>query len=496
MQQKNLLFLISDEHQAAITGCYGNAHVETPNLDALAARGTRFTNAYTNSPICVPARAILATGRYAHQSGHWDNAFPYCGEPESWGHRLQDAGVTVESIGKLHYRRQEDNSGFATEHDAMYVAEGIGEVVSCLRGRAPHRKGRGGIINAGAGDSPYLNYDRRITTQAVDWLHDHAADATPWALFVSFVCPHPPFIAPPELFERYVNRELPMPNGWQDADWPHHPALDFFRTHFGWQEPVDAASIQRMLATYYALCTFVDQNIGTVLNSLDELGLADNTRIVYTSDHGAMLGARGLFGKFTMYDEAARIPMILAGPDVPAGEVKETPVSLVDCYPTVLDGLAVPDQPPTQTAAESADRPGRSLWELAQAADESRTIFSEYHAAGTRNAIFMLCDGKHKYVHYVNEPPQLFDLTADPDELINQAQNPAYAAVRATFEQQLNALLDPVAVDAQAKREQLAKIEEFGGEAAVLARGLSNSPIPGEAPRFQRNLQAADAPAS
>ncbi|MCB0111418.1 MAG: sulfatase-like hydrolase/transferase, partial [Caldilineaceae bacterium] len=428
---KNLLVLMADEHQAAITGSYGNPHVETPNLDALAARGTRFTNAYTNSPICVPARAIFATGRYAHQTGHWDNAFPYYGEPESWGHRLQAAGTPVASIGKLHYRRQEDSNGFDVEHDAMYVAEGIGEIVSCLRGRAPHRKGRGGIVKAGPGDSSYLNYDRRITTQASDWLHAHAADETPWVLFVSFVCPHPPFIAPPDLFAHYAQMDLPLPHQWQQPDWPTHPALNFFRTHFGWEEPVDEAAIQRMLATYYALCTFVDQNVGRVLNTLSDLGLAEDTRVLYTSDHGAMLGARGLFGKFTMYDEAARIPMIVAGPDVPAGQTVTTPVSLVDCYPTILSALDVNDD------ANTPPRPGHSLWQLAEAPTQERTIFSEYHAAGTRNAIFMLCDGTYKYVHYVHEAPQLFDLANDPGELINQAENPAYAAVRADFEQRL-----------------------------------------------------------
>lgn len=482
MQQKNLLVLMADEHQAAITGCYGNPHVETPNLDALAARGTRFTNAYTNSPICVPARAIFATGRYAHQTSHWDNAFPYCGEPESWGHRLQAAGVQVESIGKLHYRRQEDSNGFDVAHDAMYVAEGIGEIVSCLRGRAPHRKGRGGIVKAGPGDSAYLNYDRRITAQAVDWLQVHASDETPWVLFVSFVCPHPPFIAPPKLFARYENADLPLPNHWQQQDWPHHPALDFFRTHFGWEEPVDEASLRRMLATYYALCTFVDQNVGTVLNTLADLGIAEDTRVLYTSDHGAMLGAHGLFGKFTMYDEAAKIPMIMAGPDVPANQTVTTPVSLVDGYPTILSALGIEED------GTASPRPGQPLWPLVQEPAQERMVFSEYHAAGTRNAIFMLCDGTHKYVHYVHEDPQLFDLTTDPDELVNQAANPAYAAVLATFEQHLRDQLAPEAVDAQAKTEQLAKVADFGGESAVLARGLSNSPIPGEAPVFQRNL--------
>ena len=146
MQPMNLLFIMSDEHQRNVTGCYGHPIVQTPNLDRLAARGTRFTHAYTNCPICVPCRASLGTGRYVHQIGHWDNAFPYYGAAPAWGHRLQEQGLHAASIGKLRYRRAEDNDGFTKKHDAMYVAEGISELISCIRENPPLRKGCSGIL--------------------------------------------------------------------------------------------------------------------------------------------------------------------------------------------------------------------------------------------------------------------------------------------------------------------------------------------------------------
>lgn len=480
MEPQNLLIIMSDEHQRNAMGCYGNPLVQTPNLDRLAARGVRFTHAYTNCPICVPCRASFATGRYVHQIGYWDNAFPYEGRVPAWGHRLQAQGHRVESIGKLHYRRAEDNDGFTQKHDTMYVAEGIGELISCIRENPPFRKGRGGILNAGPGDSSYLRYDARIAQQSCAWLAARAAapDPKPWVLFTSFVNPHPPFTAPPELFARYPVETMPLPPAWQAAAWPAQPALDYLRRYFGWEDGFTAAEIRQAVATYYAQCSSVDQQIGRVLAVLAETGLAANTRILYTSDHGAMVGAHGLWGKFTMYEQSAAVPFLLAGPDLPAGKVVDTPISLVDCFPTILAAVGAAPTP------VDADLPGASLWSILQEPARTRLIFSEYHAAGTRNGIYMVCDGRYKYIEYLQETPQLFDLATDPAEQVNLATAPAHAATLAHYAAHLHAMVDPVAVDRQTKADQQAKLLAYGGEEAVLRRGLSNSAIPGEAPLF------------
>lgn len=484
MRPTNLIFILSDQHNRDVLGCYGDPVVQTPHLDRLASRGTRFTNAYANCPICVPSRASLATGRYVHQIDHWDNAFPYHGDIPSWHHRLRDQGHQVDVIGKLHFSGQGNDHGFSREIEPLHVVDGEGDVLGCIRQDPPFRDKRPGILGAGPGDSTYLRYDARNADNAVAWLNQAPQTDRPWCLFLSFVCPHPPYIAPPELYERYPLDQVPMPPQWRRADWPDHPALDYFRRFFGLAEPFDESTLRNLIAAYYGVCTYLDGQIGRVLDAVEANGLDQDTRILYTSDHGESRGARGLFGKFTMYEESAAVPLILAGADVPQGAVCDTPVSLVDCFPTVLDAVGV--------APEPADEhlPGRSLWQIARSPDQpdlqARTVFSEYHAVGSRNAIYMLRDHQYKYVYYVNDPPQLFDLQADPQECHDLAASPQHQSILQDFEKRLRVLLNPEAVDIRAKSDQRAKIEAFGGEEAVRSRGaFDNSPVPGEAPAFR-----------
>ncbi len=488
MEPANLLFIISDQHQASAMGCAGHPLVRTPNLDRLAAGGTRFTNAYTNCAICVPARASLATGQYVHSIGNWDNGLPYDGSRPSWGHRLKAAGFQVDSIGKLHFRSADDDNGFTKEIEPLHVVEGIGDPASGIRDGSLRRNSRLGIDEAGANDSTYQQYDIRNRDNAIRWLCERAEDEKPWALFLSFVTPHPPFLAPPETYNLYPRADITLPPQWDEDSWPRHPAYDYMRRFFGADKPFDEETIRRLHGAYYGICTFLDEQIGQVLGTLDALKLRETTRVIYTSDHGEHLGARGIFGKFTMYEEASAIPFILSGPDVPAGKVIDSPISLVDCFPTVLDAVGCP------RAEQDADLPGESLWEIAAGPDRDRTVFAEYHAIGTRNAYYMLRDRRYKYIYHVDAPAQLFDLVADPDERHDLAAQPDAGASRllADYEAQLRAILDPEAVDRQAKADQQRRIESLGGREAVVGRGaFINSPVPGEAPRF-RKLQSVD----
>lgn len=476
MKPTNLLFIISDQHSYDAMGCYGSPIVQTPNLDRLAERGTRFANAYTNCPICVPVRASLATGQYVHQIGAWDNGHPYDGNIPSWHHLLREQGFRVDSIGKLHFRSSKDDLGFSQSVEPLNVVGGVGDVLGCIRDNPPRRAKKTGILESGPGDSTYLQYDIRNARNGCQWLSEHANDEKPWALFLSFVCPHPPYIAPLELYDLYPLDQLEMMPQWNQKEWPEHPAMDYFRTFFGLEEQFDEEVIRRQNAAYYGATTHLDKQIGSVLDALTSLGLAEDTRIIYTSDHGESRGARGLFGKFTMYEESAGIPFLMAGPDVPASAVVNTPVSLVDCYPTIVE--AVGGQFP------ESDLAGTSLWPIAQEPDRTRTVFSEYHAVGSEHASYMVTDGRHKYVHYVNMSPTLFDLQTDPRELTDLAS--AQPDTVARFEQELRSILDPEAVDAQAKADQRAKVEANGGEEAVRARGyFVNSPTPDEQPAFQ-----------
>ena len=487
MQPANLLFIISDQHQAAALGCAGHPLVQTPHLDALAESGTRFRNAYTNCAICVPARASLATGRYVHEIGNWDNGLPYDGVIPSWMHRLRDNGRTIDTIGKLHFRGGDDY-GFTREIEALHVVGGIGDPAMGIRDGSLTRESRIGIDEAGPGDSTYQQYDIRNRENAIRWLREHADDEQPWALFLSFVTPHPPFLAPPADYARYRHEDIVLPPQWAQADWSSHPAYAWMRRYFGYDAPFDEAAIRRLHAAYYGICSFLDAQIGAVLAALDGLNLRESTRIIYTSDHGEQLGARGIFGKFTMYEEASAVPLILAGADVPVGAEIDTPVSLVDCHPSVLQALGCPEH------ADDADLPGESLWEIAAADDHERMVFAEYHAIASRNAFYMLRDRRYKLIYHVDAPAQLFDLRDDPLELQDLAHRTDAEAQRllAEYESRLRQIVDPEAMDARAKADQQRRIESLGGREAVVARGaFINSPVPGENPQF-RAFQAAE----
>ncbi|MBB14569.1 sulfatase [Candidatus Poribacteria bacterium] len=482
MPPQNLIFILSDQHNRNITGVYGDPIIQTPNLDRLAERGTTFSNAYTNCPICVPARASLATGRYVHQIRYWDNAFPYDGRIESWGHRLKQQNYQVDSIGKLHFRGSHDDNGFCQEIDPLYVVDGRGDVLSCIRNNPPTRDFRQGINNAGAGNSTYLQYDANNADQACQWLTQHKNDQHPWVLFLSFVCPHPPYISPPEFYQLYPKDQIPLPAQWHTDEWPNHPAIERFRDFFAYSGICDEEKLRNFLAAYYGLCTYLDQQIGRVLQTMEEHDLLNNSRIIYTSDHGESLGTRGLFGKFTMYEESAAVPFIIAGADVPKNKVVETPISLIDCFPSIIEAVG------GRLIEEDENLPGKSIWETAQTSNQNGLAFSEYHAVGSKNAIYMLRNRQHKYIYYVDEPVQLFDLQTDPEETQDLSKLPEYQETLQTFEKELKKIVDPKGIDTIAKADQKSKIRENGGETAIRQRGaFDNSPVPGENPIFRQH---------
>jgi choline-sulfatase len=481
LSPKNLLVLMSDEHNPHVMGACRHPLAQTPHLDALARRGTRFTSAYTASPICVPARAAFATGKYNHQIGYWDNADAYDGAAPSWHHLLRSGGHRVVSIGKLHFRgRPGDDHGFSEEILPMHVVEGIGDVKGLIREDIPRRKGYDKLAKlAGPGESPYARYDRDIAARAQVWLHEEAPKPRerPWALFVSFVCPHFPLVAPPEFYYRYPLERIPLPKQYQPAQRPDHPYLRDYHACVGYDDGFagDLGKVRRAIAGYLGLVSFMDHNVGQVLRALDETGLAVDTRVVYTSDHGDNVGARGLWGKSTMYEESAGVPLIVAGPDVPVGSECVTPTSHIDLFPFFLESCGAPVQ--------REGYYGVSPLALAAGHAPERSVISEYHAIGSTGGIIMLRKERWKYVHYVRYRPQLFDLQNDPQELVDLAGNPAHRDTLAMLDAELRRFCDPEEVDARARRRQGELLARYGGREAALARGdLNYTPAPGQAP--------------
>ena len=465
MPPPNLVVIMSDEHQARALGCAGHALVQTPNLDTLAARGTRCTQAYTPSPICVPARASFATGRYPHQTRLWDNAMPYDGSIPSWGHALQSQGIKVESIGKLHYRSEHDPAGFDVEHLPMMVAGNVGMVWASIRKEDQRIVGPKRMLGdyIGPGSSPYTDYDQAVVERSRAWLAEHAHDSQPWCLYIGLVAPHFPLVVAQPYFDLYPEHSLPAVKLHPDQGHARHPWVEK-QNAFMDSEALftDAAERSRAMSAYYGLCTWLDHNVGQILAALDDHGLSDRTTIVYTSDHGDNLGARGLWGKSNMYEESVAVPMIVAGPDIPIG-VCSTPVSLLDLSLTIARHFGA------DLAAAAGTRDLRSI--IASAPEPDRIIFSEYHAAGAVSGAFMLRKGRWKLIHYVGFADELFDLDNDPEELHNLAPQAELASIRQDLHAELSRICDPELTNAQAFADQAALIERHGGRDAALKLG-------------------------
>lgn len=460
---RNLVFLLSDEHNRDVLGCYGHPFVQTPNLDALAQAGARFGAAYCNSPICVPSRASLATGRQVHELGAWDNAAPYTGAPRSWHHLLRDAGVDVASIGKLHYRGGDDY-GFTEELIPLHVLHGKGDLKGLFRRDPLPKTGTGNLAaQAGPGRSAYSDYDTRIARTACDWLTDRAdrRDAPGFALFVSFVMPHFPLIAPDECYALYEGRDLDELRHGLDAPVDGHPVLDHMRRVSDYDAHFTPETRRRALCAYFGMVTRLDELIGTVLQTLEDTGLGPSTSVIYSSDHGDNLGNHGLWGKSVMYESAAAVPLILRDPRLAPGTVVDAPVSLVDIAPTAAAICAPVVSDPAWA--------GTSLLDIARNPPPNRPVLSQYHATSSNTGMFMIRQGRWKYIHYPGFAPQLFDLWSDPQERHDLGQDPSFAAVRQRLDTVLRSQCDPEAVNAGAFADQAARIAANGGRAEIAA---------------------------
>ena len=395
----NVLVILSSGHNPKFMGCAGHAVARTPNLDALAAHGTRFTAAYTPSPLCAPARAAFAAGRRVQDIGFGDGAIADDGRMPGWAQRLRAAGIRVESLGK------------PDDPDA---------------------------------DPDNIRHDRGVTNAACQWLAEAGKQpGAPWCLCLGYCAPHFPLAVPEPYLEDYPLESIPPPK--------LHPA-DGHARH-AWIEDYDAGTriewdwsdAQRGVAAahYLGLVSFVDEQVGELLAALDEGGLAERTLVLYSSDHGDNAGARGLWGASTLYEESAGIPMILAGPEMPHGGTVRTAVSLLDCHPTLLEAFGVEPE---------ADLPGSSLLSLAaDAYDPWRAVLCECHGAGAPSGAFLLRRGRCKYHYYVGYAPELFDMETDPEETRDLAGLPEYGALLAEHEALLRAICDPEEVDRRNK---------------------------------------------
>ena len=468
----NFLVIISDEHRKDALGCAGHPLVHTPHLDRLATRGTRFTNAYTSSPMCVPTRAALACGDHVHRTGFWDSATPYDGSAATWMHRVRDAGHEMVSIGKLHFRSGEDDNGFSEEILPMHVVGGVGWMAALLREDPPAYDAAAELAaDSGPGSSSYTDYDLAITAAATDWIAARRNAERPWAAFVSLVSPHFPLRAPQEFYNLYADADFDL----EPQQLPDHPEIRNLARFFDYERHFTAETRHAAMAGYFGLTSFLDDCVGEILATLEESGQAEDTVILYLSDHGELLGDKGMWTKQVMYEASAGIPMILAGPGVPDGIVRNTAASIVDVAATALDVML-------DKSDDSA--PGLSLRQLAQDPDDAdRTVLCEYHDGGSTTGAFMVRWGDWKYVCYPGMPPQLFNLAEDPseDHDLGSDVSQRAAAARAEGASRLAAICDADAVNRQCFADQAARIEALGGiDVCRNAHLFNHTPTPAE----------------
>ena len=463
IKPKNLIFIFSDQHNREKIGCYGDPYAITPNLDRLAAEGTLFESAYCNSPVCVPSRSSMITGDYAHKNGFWDNAHPYCGTPEGFGHVLTEQGISITTIGKLHYKGGCD-LGLPDQRFPLHVKGGTGDLYSLVRQLGSAKpKMFAASSNGHVGESDYTTYDRNTTKAAIEFLKQEApGKKEPWVLFLGYACPHFPLIVPQEYYDLYEGIDLPDPKQFSEAVRPLHPVLNAMRVFVG-SIYADLATARKVIRLYYALTTFLDAQIGAVLDTVKQLGMEESVRVIYSSDHGDTVGDHGMFYKHSMFEGSVGVPMIVRGEGVPAGKRVRTPVSLLDVYPTVLECTGAENRRADQL-------PGTSLFKTLKAdTNMERPIFSEYHAGGALAAEFMLRKGKWKYIYYPGYAPMLFNLEEDPNELRDLAGDETCGSILQMMHEELCKVGDPDEIDKACRADQAALVEKNGGREKILA---------------------------
>lgn len=423
---RSILFLFSDEHAQRIAGCYGDQVVATPNLDRLAARGVAFDNAYTPAPLCLPARASLLTGRLPSSQDCLTNSDILRSDIPTLPQTLSAHGYHTLCIGRLHSLGPDQLRGY--DERRVGDAQGNwlgGNILDLGAFEIANQPNRGAIELSGPGSNAFAELDEAVTDAAAAYLDDWGRDpgARPFFLTVGFTFPHPPFVAEPQLFEAARGGvglpDLPAPDPAGE-----HPWLARWRRHCGITGLPEAAVIRARTA-YYALVAHLDRMIGRILDTLVATGREEEVLVVYASDHGEQLGERGLWWKQTLYDQSAKVPLILSCPGtLPAGERRAEVVSLVDLAPTLLAFAGAEPLP-------HAD--GTSFLEVARTAGYPwiDLAFSEYYSDGLSpwagpepHAHRMVRCGRWKLIHYHGHPSQLFDLATDPLETTDLSGSP------------------------------------------------------------------------
>ncbi|GAB5427513.1 MAG: choline-sulfatase [Devosia indica] len=454
----NILVLMADQLNGTLFPDGPAEWLHAPNLKALAARSACFANAYTGSPLCAPGRASYMSGQLPHRTRVYDNAAEFASDIPTYAHHLRRAGYSTALSGKMHFVGPDQMHGFEERLTTDIYPADFGWTPDY---RKPGERvdwwyhNLGSVIGAGIGEiSNQLEYDDEVAYHATRKIYDlgRRQDARPWMLTVSFSHPHDPYVARRKYWDLYedcahLDPEVPA---FELADQDPHSRRLLEASDAG-SFDIAQDNIRRSRRAYFANISYIDDKIGEVLSALEATEQSENTIIVFVSDHGDMLGERGLWFKMSFLDGSARVPLMIAAPDLPAGRI-ETPVSTMDVNPTLADlaGIDLGDILPWTD--------GETLVPLARGKVRTAPVLMEYAAEGSEAPLVAIRQGQWKYIHCELDPPQLFDLNADPHELRNLASDPDHAAQAERFAAMVSENWDLAAFDAAVRESQARRL--------------------------------------
>ena len=446
----NILFIMADQMTASALPIYGHPVVQTPHLSALAENGVVFENAYCNSPLCAPSRFSMMTGQLPSRIGAYDNAAYFPADVPTLAHYLRAQGYHTCLSGKMHFVGADQLHGFEERLTTDIYPSDFGWTPDWenFEKRPSWYHNMLSVVQAGlCTTSNQLDYDEEVVFHAVRKIYNLARreDKRPFFLLASFTHPHDPFAITPEYWNRYQHDEIDMPAvppiAYDELD-PHSQRLHHVCAMGDYAQ--SEGRVRNARHAYYAMISYIDDKVGQLVQALHDTGQADNTLIIFVSDHGEMLGERGLWYKMSFFEGSARIPMLFHFPQqFASGRVNQL-VSLVDLLPTLIDLANNGRSTPTRANAPATLLDGRSLLPYLQGSKpaEPPPVYGEMLGEGAIAPLLMVHHGRYKYIYSPPDPAQLYDLESDPHELNNLAPQAAYASIRQTFHEQVMAQWD------------------------------------------------------
>lgn len=449
-ERPNILLICTDQQRFDSLGCYGNPDVLTPNIDSLASDGVRFETCYVQNPVCAPSRASLMTGRFPHANGVWANGVALGDEQPLFTRSLADSGYDCGLVGKLHLapafggqteRRLDDGFRyFKWAHDPAHSSP-ENAYHQWLRERFPllylEAKEDAKRFHSMPSEA---HFTRWVTDEGIDFISSARVSEEPFFLWLNYFDPHHPFVAPEDYRSLYDRDSLAPPIGSSEELTTKPPIhAEASRESHAGNAPgfldYTPAEIQEIRATYYAMVSSIDFEVGRLLEILETQGLADNTLVIFTSDHGEMLGDHGLLLKGPLfYEGAVRVPLILRWPGQLAYSLYRETTQWMDVGATILDAAGVPQLESSQAKSLLRIMAGTDVprgWALCEYRDSCFPYEPPVHAT-------MLRFDKYKIVVYHGAPAtdrqrsgELYDLESDPTEELNLWDNPDYGSVRA-----------------------------------------------------------------